>query len=131
MSAADAASAWTRWYWPSAVGVAAAAMAFTPDAWEMVSVTFGIAILLVPEVVSLVRGRVQDTLSAWTWRVLDVVRSQPVSQWNAQHFLALGGYLALAARVLAYLWGHNSHAAAVVTVIAVWLTWHLFARWWA
>lgn len=127
---ANTPASWTRWYWPSAVGICAAALAFVPDSWEQAALIATALALLIPEGIALGLRRAQDTLSYWVWGVLDVVRNQPLRDWTAKHFLALGGYLILLGRVLFYLWNHHSPLAAVTTVVAVWLLFHLFGQWW-
>lgn len=63
----------------------------------------------VREAWALASGRPQDTLSEWVWRLLQVTEHQPMSQWDAMHFLIFGSWL----------------------VIGLWLTYHFFFRWWA
>lgn len=124
-----AAAAWPRWYWPAAVAAAVAALVALPryEGWVILA---GALALGGPECWFLARRQYASTLSDWTWRVLDVTRSQPVEQWKAQHFLALAAYLAVAVRVTGYLCGLGYWPGAAGAGLAAWLTWHLFGRWW-
>lgn len=126
------AAPWTRVYWPVAVGLSVAALICLPR-WTGWAVLGGGVVLLGPEFWFLARRQWASTLSDWTWHVLDVTRSQPISKWKAAHFLAFAAYLAVAVRVawylttLAGLWHWRAAAGAAV---AAFLTWHLFFRWW-
>lgn len=55
-----------------------------------------------PEVYVLVTGRSQLTLSAYIWRMEELVPDQPIWLWPAAHFL-IGGALGI---VLIWLIGH-------------------------
>ena len=61
---------------------------------------------LLREVWALASKRPQDTLSDWVWNALHVIYKQPLSDWDAQHFLIFG----------------------VWCVLFTWLTWHFFFR---
>lgn len=75
---------WGRLYWPIWLGV--------------VTLTF-----LGPEIYALITN-VDNTLSDWVWRSLNVSRGQ--QDWTAAHFLVFGVWL----------------------VLVIWLTFHFFFR---
>ena len=75
--------------------------------WWPVWLIAGLSTFLVREVWALASGHPQDTLSEWVWRMLRVTDHEPMSQWDALHFLVFGVWL----------------------VMFVWLTWHFFFRW--
>lgn len=126
---APAAAPWTRFYWPAALAVSVVALIALPDRKGPV-ILAGAVLLGLPEAYFLIRRQWSSTLSDWFWRVLHVTRHQPVSQWKADHFLALGLYVAVAVDVTRYEWTAGYWQGAVSTIISVWLTWHLFGRWW-
>lgn len=124
-------AAWTKVYWPAAVAASVADFVVgTFDHYTGWALLIGVVLLGMPEAWFVVRRQWASTLSDWTWRVLDVTRTQPVSQWTVQHFLALGCYLAIAVRAVDYLSGLGYWQGAAGAVPAAWLTWHLFGRWW-
>jgi hypothetical protein len=75
---------WGKLYWPIWLGV--------------VTLTF-----LGPEIYALI-ANVDNTLSDWVWRSLNVSRNQ--QDWTAAHFLVFGVWL----------------------VLVIWLTFHFFFR---
>ncbi len=56
----------------------------------------------VPEGVAIARGRTDDTLSGYIWRMFDVIRSQPISQWSFQHF----AFACMFTSLVVWLLGH-------------------------
>lgn len=70
---------------------------------------FTIAILggfLIPETWSLLRGRPQDTLSAAIWRLEGFQPGQPITGWNAFHFLFTGAFTLLTLWLIGHFgWG--------------------------
>jgi len=58
-------------------------------------VTFPVG-FLVPEIVALVRGRSQDTLSGAIWRLEEFRAGQPITGWSASHLLFTGVFTLLA-----------------------------------
>ncbi|MHB1595391.1 MAG: hypothetical protein ACYCO9_16410 [Streptosporangiaceae bacterium] len=123
--------AWTRIYWPASVAISVAL--FISGSYVRLTgpaLAAGVILIVPVETWFLVHRQWSATLSDWTWRVLDVTRGQPVSAWKAQHFLALAAYLAVAVRTDAYLWHLGWWPFAAGAGISVWLTWHLFGRWW-
>lgn len=81
---------WGSWYWPWWLGAAVAAF-------------------LGPEVYALVRKGTDNTLSNWVWHQLGATVREPMSMWNAAHFLVFGAWM----------------------VLVIWLTWHFFFHWFA
>jgi len=122
---------WTKIYWPIALGLSLLGFIFVPLGWRGAALSIGAALILVPEITVMILHRPQDTFSDWMWSVLDVTRAQPVRQWGATHFLALGLYIITAWRVLAFMWVHSGYwLAGAATATAVWLFRHLFWGWW-
>lgn len=125
---------WTRVYWP--LSVTASVLGYVlvdllAPQYRGYALTASAVILLVPELYSIITRHDENTLSDWTWRVLDVTRNQPVSQWGASHFLALSCYLVVASRVLVFLWQNDTYwLAGASTAVAAWLIPHLFGGWW-
>lgn len=120
-------ASWTRIYWPVALALAVAGFVATPTAYRGYALAAGTALIVIPEITVLVLHRPQDTFSDWAWHVLDVTRHQNLDQWSASHFLALLAYVAIVARVLLYLWFHQSYWwASSATIVAIWLLRHLF-----
>lgn len=126
-AAPAAAAPWTRVYWPAAVAVAVAALIALPGRTTAVAVG-GALLLGVPELWFLARRQYASTLSDWTWHVLHVTRTQPVSQWTAAHFLAFAAYQAVAVRVCWHFASVGYWPLAISIVMAAWLDWHLFGR---
>ena len=125
------AAPWTRWYWPAAVTVSVAGfITATLTRYEGWALLLGAVLLGAPELWFLIRRQWASTLSDWTWHILGVTRTQHISQWKVQHLLAFLAYLALAARAVWALLPYGWWPVAGSAVLAVWLTWHLFFRWW-
>lgn len=123
-------SRWTKIYWP--VGLMLCIGAFTFATHHRGAVLIGAcAVLAIPELAMLISGNDRNTLSDWVWDTLRITKSTPISSWTAAHFLALASYVALAAAVDAYLWHKGWLAFSTGAVLSVWLTRHLFWRWWA
>ncbi len=125
---------WTHLYWPAALVLSLlaffAAQLFHPSL-RGEALIFGMVILLVPEITVAVLQQWENTLSDWTWNVVHVTRNQPISAWNAEHFLTCGAYCVIAASVDQYVWHLGVTAFTVSLVMSVWLLFHLFRGWWA
>ena len=122
---------WTLAYWPAALALSVLGFIFTPAHWRGEVLAAGAVLILVPEITVLVMRRPQDTFSDWVWHVLGVTTKQPLREWGASHFLALGLYVVLAIHVLTFMWGRNgTWLPGAATAVACWLFYHLFWGWW-
>jgi hypothetical protein len=73
--------------------------------WFIITFPLG---FLIPEVVALVRGRVDDTLSGAIWKLEDLTPGQPISHWSAFHLLFIG----------------------MLALLFLWLLFHFALGWW-
>lgn len=121
---------WARVYWPAALAVCVAALALLPYRYTGYVLGGGSGVLGVPELIALACRRNYDTLSDWFWRVLHVTQTQQIEQWSAVHFLALGLYLSVASDAVMWMYHLGILATGAAATLAVWLTRHLFFRWW-
>ncbi len=124
-------SSWTRIYWPIAAGLSVAAFVIAPLNHKNIPLLGGVILLALPELYCVFRHQWQNTLSDWVWKAIHVTRSTSINSWNAEHFLAMGSFLVIAADVDTYLWHSGVLAFGTGVVMSVWLTWHFFFRWWA
>lgn len=131
---APAPASWTHWYWPTALVVSLmmffGAQFFQPSLRGDALIA-GMVLILIPEITVVLLHRWQDTFSDWVWNTVHVARNQPVSQWNAEHFLTFGAYCVIAASVVTYLFHLGVTAFTLGIVVAVWLAFHFFLQWWA
>lgn len=133
---------WTLLYWP--IALAGAVLAFyIPYLLNMGMVATGIGLAVgtgllgLPELGAIATGNAQDTFSDWVWNTAHITGTRPMNQWNAEHFLLLGAYLAIAGGVAHFLfllatihWQLWFLFAADVYFAGCWLPFHFFFRWW-
>jgi hypothetical protein len=125
---------WTHIYWPVALLVSFISFfgaEFFHPSLRGPALILGMVVLLVPEITVAVLRQWQNTLSDWVWNTVHVARNQPISKWNAEHFLTFGFYCVIAASVDAYVWQLGITAFVTALMMSIWLAFHFFLQWWA
>lgn len=75
--------------------------------WWPAWLALSFAAFTLREAWALASGRSADTLSAWVWTRLHVVRGETVAQWGAADFLTFGCYAVLVTWLAMHFWLHR------------------------